>query len=104
GERGRGLVGSGATGVGGSPRSLATVMASLDGEARRVLAGPPIGRFVGLVDEQGSAEQRLAMGDHRRSLRPLRRAWTSLRLAVWAVRHRKEQAAIHANGLKELSL
>jgi glycosyltransferase involved in cell wall biosynthesis len=92
------------TGVGGSTRSLATVMASLDGEARRVLAGPPIGRFVGLVDEQGSAEQRLAIVDHRRSLRPLRRAWTSLRLAVWAVRHRKELAAIHANGLKELSL
>ena len=92
------------TGVGGSTRSLATVMASLDGEARRVLAGPPIGRFVGLVDEQGSAEQRLAIVDHRRSLRPLRRAWTSLRLAVWAVRHRKELAAIHANGLKEMSM
>jgi glycosyltransferase involved in cell wall biosynthesis len=92
------------TGVGGSTRSLATVMASLEGEARRVLAGPPLGRFVGLVDEQGSAEQRLPVVDHRRSLRPLRRAWTSVRLAVWAVRHRRELAAIHANGLKELSL
>ncbi len=92
------------TGVGGSTRSLATVLASLEGRATRVLAGPPIGRFVRLVDEQGGAELRLPLVDHRRSLRPLRRAWTAVRLAAWAVRHRRELAAIHANGLKELSL
>lgn len=92
------------TGVGGSTRSLATVLGSLEGDATRVLAGPAIGKFVALVDAQHGAEQRLPIIAHQRSLRPLRRAWAAVRLAAWAVRHRRELAAIHANGLKELSL
>jgi glycosyltransferase involved in cell wall biosynthesis len=92
------------TGVGGSTRSLATVLGSLDGDAARVLAGPPAGRFVGLVADQGSAELSLPIVDHRRSWRPLRRAWAALRLAWWVWRHRRRLRAIHANGLKELSL
>ena len=39
-----------------------------------------------------------------RRLRPLRRAWTAARLAAFAVRQRRQLTAIHANGLKELSL
>jgi glycosyltransferase involved in cell wall biosynthesis len=92
------------TGVGGSTRSLATVLGSLGGDVTRVLAGPPRGRFVGLVADQGSAEVRLPIVDHRRSWRPLRRAWTALQLAWWVWRHRRRLRAIHANGLKELSL
>jgi glycosyltransferase involved in cell wall biosynthesis len=92
------------TGVGGSTRSLATVLSGLDGRVRRVLAGPPAGRFVGLVAAQGGAEEHLPLVSPRRSLRPLRRAWTAVRLAAWTRRHRREVAAIHANGLKELSL
>ncbi|HKE72406.1 MAG TPA: glycosyltransferase family 4 protein [Acidimicrobiales bacterium] len=92
------------TGVGGSTRSLATVLAGLEGEVRRVLAGPPIGRFVALVRDQGAAEEHLAVVSPRRTLRPLHRAWTAARLARWASRHRRDLDAIHANGLKELSL
>ena len=92
------------TGVGGSTRSLATVLGSLDGDADRVLAGPPTGKFVGLVGDNGAAETVLPLIDHRPSWRPLRRAWSALRLAWWVWRHRRWLSAIHANGLKELSL
>lgn len=92
------------TGVGGSTRSLATVLAGLAGRVRRVLAGPPTGKFVALVAAQGGAEEHLAFVSRRRTLRPLHRAWTAARLVRWTRRHRHEVAAIHANGLKELSL
>jgi glycosyltransferase involved in cell wall biosynthesis len=92
------------TGVGGSTRSLATVLSGLGGRVRRVLVGPPIGRFVAMVEAQGGAEEVLPLVSARRTLRPLHRARTAARLAVWVRRHRHEVAAIHANGLKELSL
>jgi glycosyltransferase involved in cell wall biosynthesis len=92
------------TGVGGSTRSLANVLTYLDGRARRVLAAPASGRFVGVVHEQRSVEGHLPIVSSARPLRPLRRAWTAVRLAAYALRHRRGIAAIHANGLKELSL
>ncbi len=92
------------TGIGGSTRSLANVLSYLDGDAIRVLAAPPTGRFVGVVDDQRSVERRLSIVSVGRRFRPLRRAWTAVRLAGYAVRHRRSLAAIHANGLKELSL
>ncbi|MGH9120049.1 MAG: glycosyltransferase family 4 protein [Acidimicrobiales bacterium] len=92
------------TGIGGSTRSLANVLSYLAGDAERILAGPAQGRFVELVDRERLAERRLAIISHRPRFRPLRRAWASVRLAVFTVGHRRRLTAIHANGLKELSV
>jgi glycosyltransferase involved in cell wall biosynthesis len=92
------------TGIGGSTRSLATVLSSVGGVTDRILAAPPSGRFVRLVAEERGAERHLPIVAPGRRLRPLRRAWTAARLAAFAVRQRKQLTAIHANGLKELSL
>jgi glycosyltransferase involved in cell wall biosynthesis len=92
------------TGIGGSTRSLANVLSYLAGDAERILAGPAQGRFVELIDRERLAERRLPIISHRPRFRPLRRAWASVRLAVFAVGHRRRLTAIHANGLKELSL
>ncbi len=91
------------TGIGGSTRSLATVMAHVGGDVRRVLAGPPDGRFVELVRQQRALDAHVPVVSRGR-LRPLRRAATAVRLAVYVRRHRRGIVAIHANGLKELSL
>jgi glycosyltransferase involved in cell wall biosynthesis len=92
------------TGIGGSTRSLATVLSSVRGVTDRILAAPPSGRFVRLVEEERGAERHLPIVSSARQRRPLRRAWTAARLAAFAVRQRKHLTAIHANGLKELSL
>ncbi|MET0578397.1 MAG: glycosyltransferase family 4 protein, partial [Ilumatobacteraceae bacterium] len=90
------------TGIGGSTRSLATVLRHLDGTVR-ILAGPSTGRFVGLVRDDEALDVHLPIVSSRRP-RPPRRLWTALRLAAFATRHRRHLTAIHANGLKELSL
>jgi phosphatidylinositol alpha-mannosyltransferase len=92
------------TGIGGSTRSLANILDQLRGDTERILAAPPSGRFVELVREQDGVDRHLPIVSTGRRLRPLRRAWTAARLAVFAVRHRKRLAAIHANGLKEMSM
>jgi glycosyltransferase involved in cell wall biosynthesis len=92
------------TGVGGSTRSLATVMAGLDVGADRVLVGPSRGRFVELLHQLDAIDGHLAFVDSTARFRPLRRAWTSVRLAVHVARNRRRIVAVHANGLKELSL
>jgi glycosyltransferase involved in cell wall biosynthesis len=90
------------TGIGGSTRSLATVLSHVGDDTVRILAGPPSGRYVDLVRQNG-IELHLPIVSGGR-LRPVRRAWTAARLALFAVRHRHQLTAIHANGLKELSL
>jgi glycosyltransferase involved in cell wall biosynthesis len=92
------------TGIGGSTRSLANVLDQLRGDTERILAAPPAGRFVELVRDQDGAERHLPIVSSGRRFRPLRRAWTAARLAAFAVRNRKRLAAIHANGLKEMSM
>jgi glycosyltransferase involved in cell wall biosynthesis len=92
------------TGIGGSTRSLATVLTSVGDVTDRILAAPPSGRFVRLVEEERGADRHLPIVSSGRRLRPLRRAWSAIRLAGFVLRHRRELSAIHANGLKELSL
>jgi glycosyltransferase involved in cell wall biosynthesis len=91
------------TGVGGSTRSLANLLSAVDGDVERILVGPAYGRFVSLVTDLHAAERQLPLISSR-SPRAPRRAWSAIRIAAHAVRHRHELAAIHANGLKELSL
>jgi glycosyltransferase involved in cell wall biosynthesis len=90
------------TGIGGSTRSLATVLSHVADDAVCILAAPRSGRFVDLVRHNGIDRHLPIVSSGR--FRPLRRAWTAARLAAFAFRHRHRLSAIHANGLKELSL
>jgi glycosyltransferase involved in cell wall biosynthesis len=94
-----------ARGLGGSTRSLATVMSHLKGRARCVLAAPDQGPFVALIDEESLGDGRIALpGPRNRALRRLSRVGAALRLCSWTVRHRRELTAIHANGPEELNV
>lgn len=92
-------------GLGGSTRSVATVLSKLDGRARRVLAGPERGRFSRLVADRGLADERIdfpSKGAPRlRAVARVRAAW---RLARWTRAHRADVAAIHANGPEEINV
>ena len=90
-------------GVGGSTRSMANLLTYMDGHVRRVLAGPPNGSFHDLVQELGAADVYLPMISSD-SPTPPRRLLGAVKLAVFARRNRRSLAAVHANGLKEMSL
>jgi phosphatidylinositol alpha-mannosyltransferase len=90
-------------GVGGSTRSMANLLTYMDGHATRVLAGPPTGRFTDLVRKLDAAEVYVPIVSSERP-RPPRRALTAVKLAWLARRNRKALSAMHANGLKEMSL
>jgi phosphatidylinositol alpha-mannosyltransferase len=92
-------------GLGGSTRSVATVLTHIGGRATRVVAGPPRGRFTRLVAERGLADERVDLphkGNPR--LRALARARAAVRLARWARANRGRLAAIHANGPEEINV
>lgn len=94
-----------AAGLGGSTRSLATVMARLGPGVARVLAVPKEGKFPTLVREKGLAEGTIAIArPNDRRMRRLSRPATAFRIMRWARRHRREILAIHVNGLQEVSL
>lgn len=92
------------TGVGGSTRSLATLMLGLGDSVERVLAGPPGGRFVELLGRLGAVDAHLPVIGSDPRWRPVRRAWSAIRIAAYVRRNRHRLVAVHANGLKELSL
>jgi glycosyltransferase involved in cell wall biosynthesis len=94
-----------AAGLGGSTRSLATVLSLLHPNLRRALATPATGKFPALVKERGLAEEHVPIPkpSGRRSRR-LSRPLAAMRIARWARRHRGRLLAIHANGLQEVSL
>jgi phosphatidyl-myo-inositol alpha-mannosyltransferase len=93
-----------ARGIGGSTRSLATVLSHLSDRVTRVLAIPPEGKFREMAqrEELGEAYVALSMAG--------RRSWRSARIvaaasvALWAWRNRRSIAVIHANGPEELNL
>jgi len=91
--------------LGGSNRSLVTVLRRLGGRVHRVLAAPADGAFVELVEAEGLADERIVLP--RRPQSPvdrLLRLAGGARIAWWAVRNRKRLAAIHANALTGLNL
>ena len=91
-----------ASGLGGSTRSLATLLGHLEG-VRRVVACPSPTAFTEVLDERGVFEQRMFLPGERRP-RALARASAMITLAAYARRHRAELTAIHANGLSERTL
>ncbi|HEY3142216.1 MAG TPA: glycosyltransferase family 4 protein [Acidimicrobiales bacterium] len=95
-------------GVGGSTRSMANVLTYFGSTSdadnvSRVLAAPVGGRFVDLVADLKAADVHLPIINSK-SPRPPRRAWQALQLVRFVRRNRGTIRAIHANGLKELSL
>jgi glycosyltransferase involved in cell wall biosynthesis len=91
-----------ASGLGGSTRSLATLLGHLSG-IRRVVACPSPTAFTEVLDERGEYEQRMVLPGEGLP-RVLARASAALTLAAYARRHRAELSAIHANGLAERTL
>lgn len=94
-----------ARGVGGSSRSLATVLEHLAGRLTRILAAPSEGSFAPLVRERSLAEHHISIPSRGRRPRPRQsRPEAARRIAGYVVRHRRVIGAIHANGPEELNL
>ena len=91
-------------GLGGSTRSLATVLARIDGRARRVVAGPQVGRFPALVEHRGLADERIVFQRGRGWRKAASRAAAAAQLVTWVRRHRNAIVAIHLNGPEELNV
>lgn len=91
--------------LGGSNRSLVTILRRMRGKVHRVLAAPTDGAFVDLIDSEGLADEMVVLPRRPQTLfdRVLR-IGGGLKLAWWAVRNRKRLAAIHANALTGLNL
>lgn len=86
--------------LGGSTRALATLLGSVDGRVRRVLASPREGAFLSLAQERRLFEEHLPLPYGSR----LRRIQASIRIAVWTLAHRRRLLAIHANASRGLNL
>ena len=94
-----------AGGLGGSTRSVATVLAHLDpNRVHRVLATQPRGRFIELVRERQLADTFIPLPTAgRRSLRRLSRVQAAWRVGSW-LRANRPITAIHVNGPEELNV
>ncbi len=91
--------------LGGSNRSLLTVMGQLEGSVHRVLASPAVGSFVEVVRAEGLADEYVALPRRpREGIDRWLRLVAGTRLAWWALRNRKRLTAIHANALTGLNL
>lgn len=91
-----------ASGLGGSARSLATLLGHLSG-IRRVVACPSPTAFTDVLDDRGLFSQRMILPGEGRP-RLVARASAAITLAAFAARHRARLTAIHANGLAERNL
>lgn len=97
--------------LGGSNRSLVTLLESLRGQIIRVLAAPTDGAFAELARQRELAEVYVGLprppGPRTRFRTPLRRLVrirTACRVAAWAMRHRDNLSAIHANATTGLNI
>jgi phosphatidylinositol alpha-mannosyltransferase len=91
--------------LGGSNRSLVTLLTALEGRVHRVLAAPPFGSFHELVERDGLADELIHLPRKpRHPLDRLLRVAAGFRIAWWAIRNRRRLAALHANALTGLNL
>ena len=94
-----------ARGIGGSTRSLATVLAHLRPGLVRALAVPKEGKFPSLLKERSLLEEHIPLPGPRESRFPrLYRLWAAGRIARWVWARRARVVAIHANGPEELNV
>ncbi len=91
--------------LGGSNRSLVTILRELEGRAVRVLAAPLDGTFVELVRSESIADEYLDLPRRKTGVVDrLLRVFGAFRIGWWALRHRGRLSAIHANALTGLNL
>lgn len=88
--------------IGGSNRSLVTLLETLEGKVNRVLASPRPGTFADFAGERKAFDEWFALA-RKGPLSRMRRLWDGVRLAVWAFRNRDRLAAIHANATTGLN-
>ncbi len=88
--------------IGGSNRSLVTLLESLHGSVNRVLASPRAGTFAAFAEGHGAADEWFTLAGQGRLNRVLR-VRDGFRLAWWAWRNRRRLIAIHANATTGLN-
>ncbi len=91
--------------MGGSNRSLVTLLTSLEGQVNRVLASPSFGDFRDAIVADGLAEELVELP--RKPGSPVDRVlriYGGLKIATWVLRNRSRLSAIHANALTGLNL
>jgi glycosyltransferase involved in cell wall biosynthesis len=94
-----------ARGLGGSTRSLLTVLGQLEHRTRRIYGGPPNSGLASLIRERGLTEgEMLLWRPRRRALDRLSRPVAAAQLATWIWRNRRNLTAIHANGPEEFNI
>jgi phosphatidyl-myo-inositol alpha-mannosyltransferase len=94
-----------ASGLGGSTRSLVTVLACLPDSFRRVLCTPGRGPFLRLLRTRGLVDGHLEIPNGGLGVKgKLSRFVAMFEIVRWAHRHRRAALAIHANGPEELNL
>jgi phosphatidylinositol alpha-mannosyltransferase len=86
--------------LGGSNRSLATLLEAIGRSVRKVLASPPEGDFLDLVRARGLVDEHLPLPYGTK----WRRILASIRIARWVRAHRQELLAVHANATRGLNL
>lgn len=86
--------------LGGSNRSLATLLEAIGPTVRKVLASPSEGDFLDLVKGRGLVDEHLPI-PHGTKWRRIRAA---VRIALWVRGHRSRLLAIHANASRGLNL
>jgi len=94
-----------ARGLGGSTRSLVTVLDCLPESFRRVLCTPGGGPFLRLLRTRGLIDGHLAIPNGGLGFKgKLSRFVAMFEIVRWVRRHRRAVQAIHANGPEELNL
>jgi phosphatidyl-myo-inositol alpha-mannosyltransferase len=94
-----------ASGLGGSTRSLVTVLGCLPASLRRVLCTPAEGPFLRLLRERKLVDGHLEIPNKGRGARgKLSRIVAMVEILRWVRRHRNAVSVIHANGPEELNL
>ena len=94
-----------ATGLGGSTRSLATILERIPSSLRRVVCTPGNGPFLRHLRHRGLLDGHLEIPNRGARLKgKLSRVVAMLTIARWVHGHRRVVSVIHANGPEELNL
>ncbi len=97
--------------LGGSNRSLVTLLEALEGRVTRVLAAPGWGEFVAMVRDRGAADVYVDLPKVRRRhrdvpavVRRVVQVAASARVVLAAARYRRQLLTIHANATTGLNI
>lgn len=94
-----------ASGLGGSTRSLVTVLGCLPSSFRRVLCTPAEGPFLRMLRSRGLVDGHLEIPNGGAGTKgKLSRFVAMFEIMRWVHRHRRAVRVIHANGPEELNL